>query len=250
MKPIIGGQALDAGKYVIWYESENSIKAKLELVYQYDIKGTGSWALGQEPENTWNYYKLWLNNCTFTDIQDNPAKDYILNAYANKLIDGCGVNRFLPDEPLTRAQAVTMIVRWLGITAESAPAYGFDDCVGSWAQTYLETARKYHIIIGIGNNRFDPNRPITREEISFIINRAMIYQSNNSSTSVISVTPVSHSLSYSEDAVFDAYSILTGLSDGPYRWQGSITRAEATVLLSQLPSKNSSTNGAPAITFT
>ncbi len=42
--PVIGGQALAAGTYTIWYESE-SASSRLELVSEYGIKGTGSGSL-------------------------------------------------------------------------------------------------------------------------------------------------------------------------------------------------------------
>ena len=93
-KPVIGGQALAAGTYTIWYENEASVKKKLELVNEYGIKGTGSWSLGQESESTWNYYKLWLNDCTFNDIETNWAKDYILEAYLNEWVTGYSAGNF------------------------------------------------------------------------------------------------------------------------------------------------------------
>lgn len=53
---------LTPGSYTLWYENEASIKAKLELVQKYTLKGTGIWSLGQEKPHTWDYYKSWLNN--------------------------------------------------------------------------------------------------------------------------------------------------------------------------------------------
>jgi spore germination protein YaaH/putative cell wall-binding protein len=57
----IGSTKLTEGNYLIWYENEYSITAKLALPYQYGIKGTGSWALGHETPETWNYYTAALN---------------------------------------------------------------------------------------------------------------------------------------------------------------------------------------------
>lgn len=249
-KPIIGGQALDAGRYTIWYESENSIKAKLELVNKYDIKGTGSWALGQEPDSTWNYYKLWLNNCTFTDIQDNPSKDYILDAYMKKLIEGCGDNRFSPDAPLTRAQAATIMVRWLGLKEELNPAYSFDDCIGTWAQAYVETARKYNIITGIGGNLFDPDKPVTREQIAVMINNTLALQNGNAASTFTDVTPISNPWSYESIEVVAINGVMTGFTDGTFQPNGSVTRAEATVLVAQMPAPDSLPSAIPIIQLT
>jgi spore germination protein YaaH len=234
-KPIIGGQALDAGTYTIWYESEDAVKAKLALVNHYDIKGTGSWALGQETGNTWNYYKLWLNNCTFTDIQDTPEKDIILDAYTRKLVNGIGDGRFSPDEPLTRAQAATLMVRLLGIKPLLYPAYSFDDCVGSWAQPYVETARKFGIITGIGGNLFDPDRPVTREEIAVMINNVLLYQSGGGGALFSDVNQASNPWSYSDIEALGTYGIIAGFPDATFRPQDIMTRAEGVALVAQIP---------------
>ncbi|MGN7298765.1 cell wall-binding repeat-containing protein [Ferdinandcohnia sp. SAFN-114] len=57
---IINGKALDPGTYTIWYENAQSIKAKVDLVDQYNIKGTGSWSLGQENSALWTEFKDWI----------------------------------------------------------------------------------------------------------------------------------------------------------------------------------------------
>ncbi|MCL2135680.1 MAG: glycosyl hydrolase family 18 protein [Candidatus Bathyarchaeota archaeon] len=57
----IQGQRLLAGNYVVWFENDKSIQAKMELVHQYDLKGVGAWALGQEDVTIWSNYTDWLN---------------------------------------------------------------------------------------------------------------------------------------------------------------------------------------------
>ncbi len=57
----VNGIALEEGKYTVWYENEQSIKYKLELINKYNLKGAGVWALGQEKVDVWKYYKEALN---------------------------------------------------------------------------------------------------------------------------------------------------------------------------------------------
>ena len=52
---------LTPGNYILWYENMDSLKAKLQLVQKYNLKGTGNWSLGQETEQVWSYYKKWLD---------------------------------------------------------------------------------------------------------------------------------------------------------------------------------------------
>ncbi len=235
-KPVIGGQALAAGTYTIWYENETSVKSKLELVNTYDIKGTGSWSLGQESDSTWNYYKLWLNDCTFDDVQTNWAKSYILDAYMKGWVTGYSADNFSPDEPLTRAQAAVILIRRLGLTPQLDPASRFDDCVGHWAQAYLETARKHNIIQGIGDNMFDPNRPITREEIAVMVNNILMYQNQLEDDLYTDVTPLSNPWAYDSIEALGETGVLAGFPDGTYQPGGTMTRAEMTVLAAAMPS--------------
>ncbi|MDR0372402.1 MAG: LysM peptidoglycan-binding domain-containing protein [Nitrososphaerota archaeon] len=60
----IEGKVLTPGKYVVWYENDQSLQAKLNLVQKYNLKGAGSWALGQEEASIWNNYTTWLNGET------------------------------------------------------------------------------------------------------------------------------------------------------------------------------------------
>ena len=52
---------LQPGKYVVWYENDKSYGTKLSLVEKYNLKGAGSWALGQEDPSIWDHYEEWVN---------------------------------------------------------------------------------------------------------------------------------------------------------------------------------------------
>ncbi len=233
-KPIIGGQALSAGTYKIWYSNEQSIKAELELVTKYDIKGTGSWSLGQESGNTWDYYKLWLNGCTFNDVQNSWASNYILTSYLNKWMDGVSTDTFAPDAPMTRAQAATILVRMLSLTPEINNAYSFDDCKDNWAESYIDTARKNNIISGIGNNQFSPDSPVTREEIAVMLNNILGYSNDGSKPAFVDVSQANNSWSYDAICALSDKTILTGYSDGSFKPSNNVTRAEMTAMTTRI----------------
>lgn len=58
----IAGKTFTEGTYHIWYENNESIEAKLDLIHKYNIKGTGSWSLGQESLSMWQSYKSWMSH--------------------------------------------------------------------------------------------------------------------------------------------------------------------------------------------
>ena len=61
----VNGRYLEAGVYDIWYENENSIKAKLKLINKYNLLGAGLWALDNESKAFWEYYKDALNETEY-----------------------------------------------------------------------------------------------------------------------------------------------------------------------------------------
>ncbi|WP_075983524.1 glycosyl hydrolase family 18 protein [Bacillus massilinigeriensis] len=71
---VIAGKTLGPGTYHIWFENSESIKAKIDLVHKYNIKGTGSWSLGQENPVIWEDYKVWMT----THGGSTPTKEATL----------------------------------------------------------------------------------------------------------------------------------------------------------------------------
>ena len=233
-KPVVGGQTLSAGTYKIWYSNEQSIKAELELVTKYDIKGTGSWSLGQESSGTWEYYKLWLNGCTFGDVQTSWARNYILTSYLNKWMNGMSPDTFAPNAPMTRAQASAILVRMLGLTPNLDTTYSFDDCKDSWAEEYIDTARKYNIVSGIGGNLFSPDGTVTREQVAVMLNNILGYSSTGLETAFSDVSSDSNPWSYDAVAALSGNGIITGYTDGSFKPGNNVTRAEMTAMMSRI----------------
>lgn len=233
IKPVINGHTLTAGTYTIWYENEQTVKLRLALVQKYDIKGTGSWSLGQESQDTWNYYKLWLNGCSFGDIQTNWARDYIFNSYMNNWVEGISADVFAPSQPLTRAEAAVMLVRMLGLPADANAEDCFTDTAGNWAEAYINTAKLYHIITGVGGNNFAPDRLVTRQEIAVMLNNILGYAANGSSSVFTDVSAVTNPWSYEAISALAQKGVITGLPDGCFKPQDNVTRAEMTALLSR-----------------
>jgi LysM repeat protein len=58
------GRNLQPGNYTVWFENEQSIRAKFELVEKYGIKGTGNWGLEQENPQLWNSFSQWVQEAT------------------------------------------------------------------------------------------------------------------------------------------------------------------------------------------
>lgn len=82
----------------------------------------------------------------FTDLGSNPAgdlypHDYIAAAFANGITNGITADTFGPYLAITRAQAVTMIVRAVGIDELSSPPEGFDGSLGDFSPAHAPSMR-------------------------------------------------------------------------------------------------------------
>ncbi|MBM7662512.1 LysM repeat protein [Bacillus mesophilus] len=58
------GRILQPGNYTVWFENEQSIRAKFELVEKHGIKGTGNWGLEQENPQFWDSFSQWVQEAT------------------------------------------------------------------------------------------------------------------------------------------------------------------------------------------
>jgi len=232
------GVYLNAGTYSIWYDNERALKYKLDLVRKYDLKGVGSWSLGQEPSDTWSYFNQYLNGVYFTDIVNHWSRIHVMDIFNKGWMIGTAVNTFSPDKNLTRAEAAVIMVRALGLseeTAEDLAENSFEDTANHWAKREIIIAKKYGIFKGVGDNYFMPDRPMTREEIFVIIDRAF----NIPETGIFPVQEFSdisrelNSWSYDSIIKLSSNGIVFGFSDSTCRPGEKITRAEMAAIMNR-----------------
>lgn len=109
---------------------------------------------------------------TFTDV---AADAYYAKAVAwaveNGVTTGTGDNRFSPDDPCTRGQAVTFLWRALGqLTGDTA---SFSDVpADSYFAQAVAWAAQSGVTTGVGNNLFAPGGDCTRAQIVTFLWRA------------------------------------------------------------------------------
>ncbi len=236
-KPRINGKQIEAGSYTIWFEDETSIKEKLKLVEKYRIKGTGSWSLAQETEDTWRYFKLRSNGCYFEDAGDHWARDAILQAYRNHWIRGVSDAEFSPDRSITRAEAVSMLVRLLELPDKKTLTPSFRDTEGHWAQVDIERAKSHGLINGSTEGLFKPEVPITREETAVMLQNILNSHSvagKDKASSFTDVTPSSNPWSWQAIEQVSRLGIVRGFGDGSFRPKTLLSRAQMTVIMGEL----------------
>ncbi|MGB4450165.1 MAG: S-layer homology domain-containing protein, partial [Tepidanaerobacteraceae bacterium] len=113
----------------------------------------------------------------FKDVSvDDINYQYVKQGLEKNIITGVSKNFFMPNASLTRAEAVTILMRALGFTSR-APNPGYytsfsdDEKIPNWARDAVYVAREIGIIQGDSYNRFNPDKVMTRAEASAMLVR-------------------------------------------------------------------------------
>ncbi|SHJ00344.1 Spore germination protein YaaH [Geosporobacter subterraneus DSM 17957] len=230
------GRELGPGNYTIWYENEESIKQKLRLVQKYNLKGTGSWSLGQETPQVWNYYHLWLNGRYYTDIDKHWAHDAILEMEIRGWMKGTSSTQFSPNRTLNRAETVGIMVKALGLQDKPVTSQSFKDVPKNhWAWKEIEIAREHGIIQGKGNGIFAPGEILTREQVAAMLDNVLPKEAEAAFENPFR-DMTSKNWSYNAVAAMNYRGIITGFEDGTFRPKEKITRAQmATMMQKMIP---------------
>ena len=101
---------------------------------------------------------------TFIDTDDENVE----KAAALGVVLGVGGNRFDPDSSLTREQAAVMLTRLAGVIGKPLPGaasiFADNASISSWAIDGVGQIQAAGIMQGIGENKFAPQDPYTREQ--------------------------------------------------------------------------------------
>ena len=177
----------------------------------------------------------------FTDVpgEDNWAHAGIDYCVANGLMSGVGGNLFAPKKTTTRAQIVQILYNLQG----EPRVYGstpFTDLTNDWYQDAILWAYQTGVVAGTPGTTFDPDLPVTREQIAVIL---MEYTSrvlglkNLCTPADLSRYPDAGSVSdWAKNAMADAVALglISGASNGGQTYlepQGSATREQVATIL-------------------
>ncbi|SCG81798.1 S-layer domain-containing protein [Proteiniborus sp. DW1] len=113
----------------------------------------------------------------FIDITtEDENYPYIKEAFDKGLIYGDLKGNFTPNQSLTRAQAISILVRALGFE-NRAPSPGYyltfsdNHQIPSWAKDSIYVAREIGLVQGDNGNNISPNKNMTRAEASSMLVR-------------------------------------------------------------------------------
>ena len=153
------------------------------------------------------------------------------------LFSGVSESRFAPDAPMTRAMLVAVLWRLYGEPYVDEPD-PFDDVPDRiWYANAVTWAAKYRIVLGVGNGRFAPDSPVTREQVAAILQRLAVRPEPAADADTDAYPDFDAASPWAEDAV--RWALACGVMEGSQQADGtlllnpgaSVTRAEAAALL-------------------
>lgn len=178
------------------------------------------------------------NPISFKDVASNAWYAEAVNyAVKNGLMNGMGGGRFEPETPMSRAMLVTVLWRYAGSPKETGEVFR-DVPKEMWYTDAVAWASHHRIVGGIGGGRFDPDSPLTREQLATILfryaNACGMETANGASLNAFADSgDVS---GYAREAISWAVSrqIISGMPEGSRLClapQGSATRAQVATIL-------------------
>ncbi|OPX88050.1 MAG: Endo-1,4-beta-xylanase A precursor [Pelotomaculum sp. PtaB.Bin104] len=168
----------------------------------------------------------------FKDTENNWANDQINDLAEAGIIKGYEDGTFRPAESVTRAQVVTLLARLLQWPpGEEQP--DFKDSLPDWARDAVAFAVSHGVVRGYPDRTFQPNRPVTRAEVSVIIGNAVKLNSGTATLDFVDAAAVPAWARAAMGRVVSA-GVLRGYEGNLLKPEANLTRAEMAVLISRL----------------
>lgn len=179
-------------------------------------------------------------NTIQTERFPDVAKEAWYYEYVEKLakegiISGDEKGYFNPDDSITRAEFIKMLVEVFNIFDKDAKCNFEDVPEDSWYYGYIAGAIKFDIVNGIGNGKFGPSDKITRQDMAVMAARAAQLTGILENDANIDFADASDISSYAVESV--ASMAKTGIisgDNGMFKPKDYATRAQAAKIISIL----------------
>ena len=155
------------------------------------------------PFKGFGYYMVMKTRETFSDVINHPfARDAIETLYAKGIMNDAPGSGFGTELKITRGEFATMLVKALDLPINAGPYSGnsernptepsfndvhpdFDDW--NYEYKYIETAARAGIVRGKSTRGFFPDDPLTREEATIMIARALNLKLGNADAAMLAL---------------------------------------------------------------
>ena len=206
----------------------------------YPAGNVATFSIDQSLKATWKDKAEVDVTQMFTDVEKNWAYPGIQYCVTHGIMGGMGDGTFAPTGTTTRAQIVQILYNLEGTPAVSGTT-PFTDLTANWYKPAILWAYQNNVVAGKSPTTFDPEGPVTREQIAVILTQYMfnVLKMNRTWTPAdLSTFPDGANVSgWAKEAMQDAVAL--GLINGTKAPdglvyldpQGSATRQQVATIL-------------------
>lgn len=209
-----------------------------------ELAGSWEYAGGYEEDGYWvtmvdptSSIMVGSETVGFTDTKTHWANKNIQALAAKGIINGITDTRFAPSNELTRKQFTLLLARTLQLPVKEYEGLfpDVDKNLGIDA-LHLEAAKRYGITTGLETGEFDQNTPISRQQMTVMLIRALeiadpsLLEGINSGKDFSDNDQISD---YAKESVkqASALGLLTGNENGEFSPKNNADRAQAATVI-------------------
>ena len=142
--------------------------------YVYPAGNVATFSIDQSLKATWKDKAEVDVTQMFTDVTKNWAYPGIQYCVTHGIMGGMGDGTFAPTGTTTRAQIVQILYNLEGTPAVSGTT-PFTDLTANWYKPAILWAYQNNVVAGKSPTTFDPEGPVTREQIAVILTQYMFH---------------------------------------------------------------------------
>jgi hypothetical protein len=132
------------------------------------------------PIERFGFFQVMYMNQSFDDVITHPwARDQLDTLYARGIMYNKTSTNFVPNEPISRGEFATQLVKVFDLPLQYSETPSFSDVLrvnplssGLYDYKYIETAARAGIVRGQSGGRFMPDSSINRQDAAIMIARA------------------------------------------------------------------------------
>lgn len=170
---------------------------------------------------------------SFTDTTNHWAANAISTLASRGIITGYPDGTFKPDNPVSRAEIVKMLVLATGLQSSEGRTT-FTDEIPAWAAPYIAVAVDHGLIAGYEDGTFRSDEPLTREQLAVLVARVLGGGELQGGTTFFSDAGEISDWAAPSVAYVVRLGVFQGYPDGTFRPKQAVTRAEAAMVILRL----------------
>lgn len=174
----------------------------------------------------------------YPDIKGHWGQLYIEYLVKEDIIHGYPNGTIRPNDPVTREEAVKMIISQKGYDLSEQPSQFSDVEDGYWAEEYINLAADKGFVTGYQDGTFGPKNELTRGELASILVRAYGLEVINEKEELPYPDVDKNDWAYESIQALHQNGYVDGLPNGDFGAFDNVTRAEFAAFLERIVNPN------------